>query len=150
MSQKRKSNKAGKLTKFKNSKTSFLCNIWEIIINKKDTKGQYTKTTLVTLVSFALNTLAIILFTFAVVGLYQAIKLLFTPEWNTTNSLLTRFLTIAVFLAFCFVGLIFAIVLRGFANEIEREDDKNYIVSVFSGISTFFALIVALIALLKE
>ena len=36
------------------------------------------------------------------------------------------------------------------AKEIETEKDRNYIISVFSGIVSFAALIVALVALFKE
>lgn len=42
--------------------------------------------------------------------------------------------------------LMYSLVIWGSATEIENEKDKNYIISVFSGIVTFVALIVALIA----
>ncbi len=42
-----------------------------------------------------------------------------------------------------------ALITRGVANEIGREKDKNYIIAAFSGIVSFAALIVALIALFK-
>ena len=35
-------------------------------------------------------------------------------------------------------------------NKIETEKDRNYIISVFSGIVSFAALIVALVVLFKE
>ena len=44
----------------------------------------------------------------------------------------------------------YCIIMWKAAKEIEREKDKNFIVSVFSGIVSFAALIVALVALFKE
>jgi hypothetical protein len=45
--------------------------------------------------------------------------------------------------------LTFALLLRASANEFDKEKDRNYIISVFSGIVSFVALIVALVALFK-
>ena len=46
-------------------------------------------------------------------------------------------------------SLMLALIIRGIANEIGREKDKNYIFTAFSGIVGFVALIVALVALFK-
>jgi hypothetical protein len=46
--------------------------------------------------------------------------------------------------------LMYSLMIWGSATEIENEKDKNYIISVFSGIVTFVALIVALIALKND
>ena len=145
MAKKKNSNKPKK-QKIKNS---FWRNIWAVIANKKDTDGQYTKATLVGLMSGALNTMAIILCLLAIAGVCGTIYQAYIADWSAINLIFSNVVAFVILLLFCVVALIFALVLRGFANEIERETDKNYIVSVFSGLTGFVALIVALIALFK-
>ena len=145
MAKKKNSNKHKK----QKSKHSFWRNIWAVIANKKDTDGQYTKATLVGLMSGALNTMAIILCLLAIAGVCGTIYQAYIADWSVINLIFSNVAAFAILLLFCVVALIFALVLRGFANEIERETDKNYIVSVFSGLTGFVALIVALIALFK-
>ena len=54
------------------------------------------------------------------------------------------------FVAALFVVLVlYSFLLWKSAKEIETEKDRNYIISVFSGIVSFAALIVALVALFK-
>ena len=145
MAKKKNSNKHKK----QKSKRSFWRNIWAVIANKKDTDGQYTKATLVGLMSGALNTMAIILCLLAIAGVCGTIYQAYIADWSAINLIFSNVVAFVILLLFCVVALIFALVLRGFANEIERETDKNYIVSVFSGLTGFVALIVALIALFK-
>ena len=130
-------------------KNFFWRNIWAVIANKEDTDGQYTKATLIGLMSGALNTMAIILCLLALSGVCGTIYQAYIADWSTVNLIFSNVIAFVVLLLFCVVALIFALVLRGFANEIGRETDKNYIVSVFSGLTGFVALIVALIALFK-
>lgn len=54
--------------------------------------------------------------------------------------------------ALLFLGLVFiySVIIWGAANEIEKENDKNFVLAVFSGVVSFAALIIALIPLLKE
>jgi len=55
-------------------------------------------------------------------------------------------MSVIVFLA---VSLLLFCILFNIAKEISKEKDRNYIISVFSGIVSFAALIVALVALFK-
>ena len=131
------------------NKRSFWKNVWAVIANEKDTDGEYTKATLVSLMAGSLNALAIILFLLAIVGVCAIFHQTCIADWSTINLIFSNGVAFVILILFCLVALIFALVLRGFANEIERETDKNYIVSVFSGLTGFVALIVALIALFK-
>ena len=65
---------------------------------------------------------------------------------NILQSTLTFVIVIPVTLAI----MLYMLILWGSANEIEKETDRNYIVSVFSSIVSFAALIVALVALYKS
>lgn len=145
MTKKKNSNRAQR----RKNKRSFWRNIRDVITNKNDTDGQYTKATLVGLMSGVLNTMAIILCLLAVVGICVTFHQAYIADWGTINLFFSNVVAFVILILFCLVALIFALVLRGFANEIEREKDKNYIVSVFSGLTGFVALIVALIALFK-
>ena len=52
-------------------------------------------------------------------------------------------------IAFLFIAMLIFCVLFNIAFELKKEQDRNYIISVFSGIVSFAALIVALVALFK-
>lgn len=139
-----------KKKKVKNkAKTSFRELVWNIICNKKDTKGEYTKATLSGIMATTLNYLAVILCIFAVLVMVSAVRQAFMIEWG--NGLwFSNALALGLLAVLCIAALLFALILRGCANEMDREKDKNYIVAVFSALTSFAALVVALVALLKE
>jgi hypothetical protein len=53
------------------------------------------------------------------------------------------------FIAVLWISVVFFCILINIAQEIKKEKDRNFIVSVFSGITSVAALIVALVALFK-
>lgn len=119
-----------------------------IITNKADTKGTMTPALLSMIVGVFFNVLSII---FAlggvmslVLGIAEIIDLIIAPE------LISKYI---IYIIVCFLTsslfLTFALLLRASANEFDKEKDRNYIISVFSGIVSFAALIVALVALFK-
>lgn len=119
-----------------------------IITNKADTKGKMTPVLLSMIVGVFFNVLSV-LFALGgvaslVLGIAGIIDLIIVPE------------LISEYIIYIIVGfptsllfLIFALLLRASANEFDKEKDRNYIISVFSGIVSFAALIVALVALFK-
>ena len=69
--------------------------------------------------------------------------------WNTINNIIANVFLLWV-MGVLLVSLgAYCIIMWKAAKEIEQEKDKNFIVSVFSGIVSFAALIVALAALFK-
>lgn len=72
-----------------------------------------------------------------------------TAVWTPANNIVANVFALGI------VGLVlvafgaYCIVMWRAAKEIEQEKDKNFIVAVFSGIVSFAALIVALVALYK-
>lgn len=72
-----------------------------------------------------------------------------TLQWDGSTNIVVSILTIAFCIVFAIVLGLYAVLLWKSAKEIETEKDRNYIISVFSGIVSFAALIVALIALFK-
>ena len=119
-----------------------------IITNKADTKGKMTPVLLSMIVGVFFNVLSIL---FALVGVLSLvlgfagiIDLIIVPQ------LISEYiLYIVVAFPTSLLFLTFALLLRASANEFDKEKDRNYIVSVFSGIVSFVALIVALVALFK-
>ena len=81
----------------------------------------------------------------AVLGLY-AIDI---AVWNTLNDIIANVFTLVMFLLLFIAFAAYCIVMWRAGKEIEQEKDKNFIVAVFSGIVSFAALIVALVALFK-
>ena len=69
--------------------------------------------------------------------------------WNTINNIISNVLALVVMSVLLISLGAYCIIMWKAAKEIEREKDKNFIVSVFSGIVSFAALIVALVALFK-
>lgn len=73
-----------------------------------------------------------------------------TAIWNTPHNIVANIFVLGT------IGLLlisfgaYCIIMWRAAKEIETEKDRNYIISVFSGIVSFAALIVALVALFKE
>ena len=70
-------------------------------------------------------------------------------KWNTFANAAGSIMALFMFISFAIVAGIYAVLLWKSAKEIETEKDRNYIISVFSGIVSFAALIVALVALFK-
>lgn len=127
-------------------------NFWKavllIIRNKKQTNGTLTSGLFGGIVSMFFNVMAILGVVVSVIGLIGIILTAISMEWSAKNAfayILAILIAIAIIVTILFLSLIF----RAAANEMQTEKDRNYIVSVFSGIVSFAALIVALVALLK-
>ena len=127
---------------------SFLKKICFIIRNKKDTDRNLTIGIFSGLLTVLFNSLAIIV---ALVGVLFLIGMFVTAantSW-TADKVAANIASIALSVILIFFSFLFAVFLRGSANEINKEKDSNFILSVFSGVVSFSALIVALIALLE-
>ena len=69
--------------------------------------------------------------------------------WNTAYDIIVNILMIWLIVLILLALVGYFIIMWKAAKEIEQEKDKNFIVAVFSGIVSFAALIVALVALFK-
>ena len=70
-------------------------------------------------------------------------------SWSTFPAVAENIFQIIYTIAIIVMLILYPLMLWKSAKEIETEKDRNYIVSVFSGIVSFAALIVALVALFK-
>lgn len=133
--------------KVSRNKIGFWKSIWLILLGKKKTEDKLT----VGLLSIPL----VILFkTVCIIGIVAAIVLLIFDVIKIWDMKWTEFLIIVKNI-FSFVGYgfisfgvaLFSVIIWGAANEIDRSEDKNFVVAVFSGIVSLVALIVAFVAL---
>lgn len=115
--------------------------VWHIIANKKPTQKQYNAILMAIVISTIMNGLSLLSLAFFIIGIIYVISSLIQNNFTIIQFITTVLLDIS-FIPF---GLAF----RACANEMNEEKDKNYIVAVFSGFSSFAAVIVALVALLK-
>lgn len=78
---------------------------------------------------------------------YFAVRMNWTPDafWN---NLMTEIAYIII-ASYSGLAFMFSVMLIGASREIQREKDKNYIIAIFSGVVSFAALVVALVALVK-
>ena len=101
----------------------------------------------------------IISIVFGVVGAFSVImaigsiiaffKYLPNGVFNNFNSAINTIGQIVIYLIFFSLFILFAIMLFVSTKEISKEKDRNYIVSVFSAVTSLSAFIVAVIALFK-
>ena len=79
-------------------------------------------------------------------GIYHAITVL---QWIDGGHIFANIIACIILLILIFsIGLLsFMLFVSG--NEIEKSKDKNFVVAVFSALSGFIALVVALVALFK-
>ena len=73
-----------------------------------------------------------------------------TAVWTSTNNIIVNIFALGTVGLFLIAFGAYCVIMWRAAKEIEQEKDKNFIVAVFSGIVSFAALIVALVALFKE
>ena len=105
---------------------------------------------LASILSVGCNIMALLLIVFAILFLVCSIQVIFNHDYAVLNDYITA-IYISFFTAFIFLlALLIALLFRASANEIKAENDRNYIIALFSGIVSFVALIVALIAMFND
>ena len=128
---------------------TFWKNVGRVIANNYEGNGNLLPATLAATIQTLFN------FVSAFLALTSIVWICFLGRriYDWTSGAKTDAIENIEFLAICFyltvLSPVVALVFRGIANEIGREKDKNYIISVFSGLVSLVALIVAIIALFK-
>lgn len=125
---------------------------WElvkcIVLNKSQSNGTMTSGIFGGLLTAVFNLLAIIgcvVVFFGIIAFIVFCKNL-TWSWAIASGNIS---VIVLFISMLVMILMFALLFRGAANELAIEKDRNYVVSDFSGVVSFAALVVALVALYK-
>lgn len=119
-----------------------------IITNKKASNGQLAAGLLGVLMSLLFNGFAVMTVLFLIAEIYTMTTTVSAFVWTLQTAMDNVFTMVFWLLLFVFTAVL-AIYFRGVANEIAAEKDRNYIVAVFAGLTSFAALIVAFISLFK-
>ena len=117
--------------------------------NEANRKKKFTSGTFAMIISLAFRGVAILGWLIALVTLIAIINMAKSFVWVDVNAVVGNVFNIAFAVALFVVLVLYSFLLWKSAKEIETEKDRNYIISVFSGIVSFAALIVALVALFK-
>lgn len=131
-------------------KISFWKAVKIIVKNERPTNGTMVSKILASILSVGCNIMALLLIVFAILFLVCSIQVILNHDYAVLNDYITA-IYISFFTAFIFLlALLIALLFRASANEIKAENDRNYIIALFSGIVSFVALIVALIAMFND
>lgn len=123
--------------------------IWLIIRNKVESNGTMTSNLLGGVMSLVFNFLAIFSLIILVIGIVASVIVYqdFTWSWNTASG---NVIIIGCCVCFEVVVMVVAFIFRCVANEIGKEKDRNYIISVFSALVAFVALVVTVVDKVKD
>ena len=117
--------------------------------NEANRKKKFTSSTFVMIISLVFRGVAVLGWLIALATPFAIINMAKSFVWNEVNVVMGNVFSIAFAVALFIVLVLYSFLLWKSAKEIEAEKDRNYIISVFSGIVSFAALIVALVALFK-
>ena len=121
----------------------------EISEDEANRNKKFTSSTLAMIISLAFRGVAILGWLIALATPVAIINMAKSFVWNEVNAVIGNVFSIAFAVALFVLLVLYSFLLWKSAKEIETEKDRNYIISVFSGIVSFAALIVALVALFK-
>lgn len=138
-------NEDPKIVKEDDSKSSFLKSMIMILKGKKDTGERLTTGIFAILLSVLFQTLAIIGWIISIISIYVGIKQVSMMKWDGL-SIIVNILSLVSWLSIVFIIVIYSVFIWGAAKELDKTEDKDFVVSVFSGVVSLAALIVALIA----
>lgn len=112
--------------------------------SKKFTSGMFSISVFV-----ILRVIALLGWIIAFALLIGSINAFIEMSWNNFSTISGNIFQIIYSITITVLLVLYPLMLWKSAKEIETEKDRNYIISVFSGIVSFAALIVALVALFK-
>ena len=112
--------------------------------SKKFTSGMFSMSVFV-----ILRVIALLGWIIAFALLIGSINTFIEMSWNDFSTISGNIFQIVYSITITVLLVLYPLMLWKSAKEIETEKDRNYIISVFSGIVSFAALIVALVALFK-
>ena len=125
--------------------------LWCIIRNKKGTQEDFMAGSMCAIMTVVFNAIAVLLFVCGIICVCIAVANIWNAIFSSDTTIAAgiKALKFITYLCRSFAFLVYSVLIRGMANDIYRQRNKNYIVAVFSGMTSFAALVVALIALFK-
>ena len=122
--------------------------VWGIIINKKQSNGEMISGLFSIVICSFFNIIAILGVCLMVLGTIGSIITAINFPWSI-NTVFNNIFGIVLMIIILAIVAMLSLLCRASANEISVETDRNYIIDVFSGVVSFVALIVSLVALIK-
>lgn len=129
-------------------KISFWQKLWWIIKGKASKDGVYASILFAGVLESFFNMLAVIGGLGLAALIVTAIPQIGAMTW-VKNQIWNNIATIFFMVVIWFLMFVFTLMFRGAANDIKCEKDRNYIVALFSGVVSFVALVVSVIALVQ-
>ena len=129
-------------------KVGFWKAIWMIIRGKGSDNSGFTTGLIATVLAVGFNVLFLLGLFIFVAAIVAMIQLGINMTWECAR-LYNNIMTLVFMALICVLIFFLAIMFKGAANDIQKEKDRNYIVSLFSGITSFVALVVSIIALYR-
>ena len=129
-------------------KTSLCRAIWRILKGETSKDGRFLSVPFAFLISTLYRLVASIGFIFLIFFDLKAVIALTKMTWAGWSIGINAFIIIFM-ISVSIIALLYLLIFWGAANDIEHEKDKNYVISVFSGLVSVAALIVAIIALYR-
>lgn len=111
--------------------------------------GKYTRGVLTLPLSLFFRAISVIGWIIVLFSPYSLYQILSKVSWDKVDAVFGNVFSIITVFAMLVSIALFSWILWKAAKEIEDEKDRYYLVSLFSGIVSFVALIVAIIALNK-
>ena len=112
-------------------------------------KRRYTLGTFATPLIVAFYSLSVLGWLLVVAVPVSVYKSWQTLHWDNFLNCFGSAVSLLFLFGITVIVALYSILLWKSAKEVEAETDRNYIVSMFSGVVSFAALIVALVALVK-
>ena len=120
-----------------------------VLTDKANTNGTMTSAAFAAITSIVFKIIACLGFWIVAAGIWVLYTQVKGMTWADICLILKNMYAIMMLVMLLLIVFLYSVIMWGSSNEIKREQDKNYIVSVFSGVVSFAALIVALVALVK-
>ena len=123
--------------------------LYKLHKGKIDTKGEATPMIMpmfTSLMAFVFSIIFNILSLLFFIGI--VLFAIFEMSWQT-NQIITNISVLLLFLVIDIIMFFISFMMRVVGNDIEKSKDKHYVLSVFSALAGFGALIVSIIALIK-
>lgn len=133
--------KTAKKPKKEKVKFKFFKAIW-LVIKGENENTDFTSGIFAYFLSVCFNFLAVLGGIVTFTSIVTLIKEIFTMQW-TFGNIAKNSLNIMIFVGIASICFLMSVMLRGAANEIEREKDRNFVIAVFSAVVSFAALIIA-------
>ncbi|MDR1409969.1 MAG: hypothetical protein LBJ12_06880 [Oscillospiraceae bacterium] len=124
--------------------------VGQILTRKAKTEERMTTALFGFLCSLILKTVAVSGFLLFVLSIIFIFYYTFNVTWNGINEILLNIFIIIFLLLFVFMVFVISIMSLQSSREMEHFNDKNFILSVFSGLIALMAFIISIIAIWKS